>query len=92
MSFVYFAGYFKVAALTGRLVPGFILASLPVPQAILTGAYVLRQEFCSQAQAIIRSAAVAVAVAVAIAGIGEDVCALSRNAGLALCHTTRVLQ
>ena len=69
MSLVYAAGYFHVAVLGGRLSQGFLLALLPLLQAIWIPAYVWRKEFRSPAEAVIRSAA----AAVAIAGIGEAV-------------------
>jgi hypothetical protein len=66
MSLVYAAGYLHVAVLGGRHTQGYILAALPVLQAIWIPAYVWRKEFRTPAEAIIRSAA----AAVAIAGIG----------------------
>jgi hypothetical protein len=69
MSLVYATGYFHVAVLGGRYSQGFLLAALPVLQAIWIPFYVRRKQFRSPAEAIIRSAA----TAVAIAGIGEAV-------------------
>jgi hypothetical protein len=69
MSLLYATGYFHVAVLGGRYSQGFVLASLPVLQAIWIPAYVWRKEFRSPAEAMIRSAA----AAVAIDGIGEAV-------------------
>ncbi|MGB8591628.1 MAG: hypothetical protein WA755_05840 [Candidatus Acidiferrales bacterium] len=69
MSFVYAAGYLYVAATGGQFIEALLLASLPVLQAILIGVFVWREEFCGQAEAIIRSAAAAVAIA-GICGVG----------------------
>ena len=69
MSLVYAAGYLHVAVLGGRHTQGYVLAALPVLQAIWIPAYVWRKQFRTPAEAIIRSAA----AAVAIAGIGDVV-------------------
>lgn len=75
LGFVYSGGYFHVATLDSRLLPGLVLASLPLIQAILIPAYVSRQTFVDAKQAIIRTAA----AAVAFAGLAQNAYGLTKG-------------
>ena len=69
MGLICSAVYLHFAVLGGRYVQGFVLAFLPVLQAIVTSIYAWRKRFSTKAEALIRSAV----GAVAIAGICDSV-------------------
>jgi len=69
VSLVYTGVYWHLAALSGHLVQGIVLASGFLLQALLVGAYAWRERFTSCAQAAIQSASAAVAVVGLPAGV-----------------------